>query len=391
MVTMVVCIVIMGVTAFFAFYAMAGYPLLLLVLNKIKKPKPIQKDYSYEPNVSYMIVAHNEEKCIRQKLENILSFNYPLDKIQVLVASDFCTDTTDSIVQEFINEHPELTIILNKSKEHKGKTNAQNETQKLATGEILVMTDANSIFDKNAIRELVASFVKPEIVYVCGQLRYSNIDNETAASESVYWDLDLKMRDIESKIQTITAGNGSIYAVRNNDYIDVNPVQCHDSEFPYRFALSKKKALNNPAAISFEKAGEENADEFKRKVRMSRSILGVFVRMWRPFNIIKYKWFSIFYFGHRTCRYLLWFNHLIFFVTSIVFTFFGYYIAGGILIGLQLLFVMFGIISIKKRISFKPLKLIGYYSMTVLAQLVAAFKQMTGQSKPVWEKAETTR
>lgn len=391
MVAMVVCIVIMSVTAFFAFYAMVGYPLLLLVLNKTKKPKPIQKDYSYEPNVSYMIVAHNEEKCIRQKLENILSFNYPFDKIQVLVASDFCTDSTDSIVQDFINEHPELTIILNKSKEHKGKTNAQNETQKFATGEILIMTDANSIFDKNAIRELVASFTKPEIAYVCGQLRYSNIDNETAASESTYWDLDLKMRDIESRIQTITAGNGSIYAVKNNDYLDINPIQCHDSEFPYKFALFRKKALNNPDAISYEKAGEENFDEFKRKVRMSRSILSVFTRMWRPFNILKYKWFSIFYFGHRTCRYLLWFNHLIFFVTSIVLTILGYYIAGGILIGLQLLFVMLGIISIKKRISFKPLRLIGYYSMTVLAQLTAAFKQMTGRSKPVWEKAETTR
>ena len=381
----------MCTSAFFAFYAMIGYPLFLFLISKIKKPKSIEKDYSYEPTVSYMIVAHNEEKCIKRKLENILSFNYPLNKIQVLVASDFCTDRTDLIVEEFIKSHPELNIVLNKSVEHKGKTNAQNETQKLATGEIIVMTDANSIFDRNAIRELVVCFVKPNIAYVCGRLCFSNTDNTTAASESYYWDFDLKMRDIESRIQTITAGNGSIYAVRNKLYLDINPIQCHDSEFPFRYALMKKKSLSNPDAISYEKAGENNADEFKRKVRMNRTILSIFVRLWRPLNIFKYKWFSLFYFGHRTCRYLIWFNHLIFFVASVLFTVAGFYIAGGVLIGLQLLCILLGIISIKHRIHFKPLRLLGYYAMMVIAQFVAVFKQMIGKSKPVWEKAETTR
>ncbi len=381
----------MALSALFVFYAMVGYPILLILINKIFRPKKIEKDYSYEPKVSYMIVAHNEEKCIFNKLENILSFDYPLDKIQVLVASDFCTDNTDMIVQEFINEHPELCIVLNKSKEHKGKTNAQNETQKLATGEILIMTDANSIFEKKAIRELVVCFSKKDISYVCGQLRYSNTENVTASSESTYWNLDLKMRDIESRFQTITAGNGSIYAVRNSEYIDVNPIRCHDSEFPYIYALKKNRALTNPDAISFEKAGEDNKDEFKRKVRMSRTILDIFKRMWKPLNVFKYKWFSLFYFGHRTTRYLLWFNHLLFFVASIVFTVLCHHIVGGILVGLQLLFFLLGIVSIKYKFKFKLVRLIGYYSMTVLAQFVAACKQLAGKSKPVWEKAESTR
>ena len=388
---MLACIIVMTVCFFFVVYAMAIYPILLLLLGKINKKRKIKKDYSYEPTVSYMIVAHNEEQCIKRKLENIFTFDYPLDKIQVLVASDFCTDKTDNIVQNFIEEHPELNIILNKSKEHKGKTNAQNETQKLATGEILVMTDANSIFEKNAIRELIASFTSEEISYVCGRLVYTNTDNLTASNESTYWNIDLKMRDIESRMQTITAGNGSIYAVRNSDYFDTNPILCHDSEFPYRFALLKKRSINNCDAISYEKAGEDNHDEFKRKVRMNRSILSVFIRMWRPLNVFKYKWFSLFYFGHRTCRYLLWFNHLSFFIASIVLTAIGYYVVGGILLGLQILFLVVGIVSIKHKIRFKSIRLIGYYSMMVLAQLVAAFKQITGQSKPVWEKAESTR
>lgn len=387
----IICIVLMMIFAFFAFYSMIGYPILLLLINKIKKPRQIEKDYTFEPNVSYLIVAHNEEKCIKQKLENVLSFDYPLNKIQLLVASDFCSDHTDEIVSSFIKEHPDLNILLNKSKEHKGKTNAQNETQKLATGEILVLTDANSIFEKNAIRELVSSFAHEDIFYVCGQLKYVNDDNLTASSESIYWKLELKQRQVESNIQTITAGNGSIYAVRNDKYIDISPVHCHDSEFPRLFSLDKKRALYNPMAIAYEKAGETGGDEFKRKVRMNRAILNIFCWMWKPLNLFRYRWFSFFYFGHRTCRYLLWLDHLAFFISTIVFTFVASYIVGGILIGAQVVFTLLGVVSIKHHIKNKIIRLIGYYSMTVLAQFVGAAKQLLGKSKPVWEKAESTR
>ena len=388
---MLVCIVLMAIALFFIVYALFGYPLLLLIINKIKKPNSIKKNLSIEPTVTYMIAAHNEEKCIYKKLENILEFDYPFDKIQVIVASDFCTDSTNDLVEDFAKRHPELNILLNKSIEHKGKTNAQNEAQKTATGEIIVMTDANSILKSSAIRELVSCFTSDDIVYVCGKLVYTNNDTITGDSESTYWNFDLVQREIESNLQTITAGNGSIYAVRNNEYIDLKPVYCHDGVFPYKFALLKKRCLYNPNAVSYEKAGENNNDEFKRKVRMNRTILNVFINLWRPLNVFKYKWFSFFYFGHRTCRYLLWFNHLLFFAASIALLFLGYYIIGGIIVGLQILFFIIGILSIGYTFRFKPLKIIGYYSMTVLSQLCGAFKQLIGKSKPTWHKAESTR
>ena len=388
---MIACLIVLSISAFFVFFAMVGYPVALFAIDKINKPTSIRKDYSLEPTVTYMIVAHNEEKCIKEKLDNILSFEYPLEKIQVLIASDFCTDNTDIIVQKFIYEHPEINIVLHQSKEHKGKTNAQNETQKLATGEILIMTDANAIFDKAAIRELVSSFGSDDVWYVCGQLKYTNDYSDTGKSESFYWELELKQREIESNTQTITAGNGSIYAIRNNMYLDLKPVYCHDDRFPFLFALKKKKCLYNRDAVAYEKAGETNQDEFKRKVRMNRSILNIFVDMWRPLNVIKYHWFSLFYFGHRTCRYLLWFNHLLFFAASLTMIILGQYIVGGIFVGLQLLCLLLGILSIKHGFRNFFLRIVGYYSMTVLAQFIAAIKQMTGKSKPVWEKAESTR
>lgn len=388
---MVACIIILSISAFFIFYAMVGYPVALLLLNKLFKRHGLEKDLSLEPQVSYMIVAHNEEKCIEAKLENILSFDYPMTKIQILIASDFCTDRTNDIVRSFMLAHPNINIVLNETKEHKGKTNAQNETQKLATGDVLIMTDANSIFDPRALRELVASFSDPDIWYVCGRLTYTNDTNSTGANESAYWRMDLKQREIESNFQTITAGNGSIYAIRNERYLDLKPIYCHDSQFPLLFALEGKKCKYNKDAIAYEKAGETNQDEFKRKVRMNRTILEVFISMWRPLNIFRYRWFSFFYFGHRTCRYLLWFNHLVFLITSVVFLSIGFYIPGGILVGGQLFLFILGIASMTFNVRPKLLRMVGYYALTVMAQSVAAFRQLLGKSKPVWEKAESTR
>ncbi len=388
---MIICIILMSISFFFIFYALIGYPLFLMILDKIFKPKKIKKDTNYEPTVSYMIVAHNEDKVIEKKLINALEIDYPKEKFQIIVASDYCTDDTDSIVEKFIEEHSEHNIVLYKSKEHKGKTNAQNEAQKISTGEILVMTDANAIFEKNAVRELVHSFADEAVAYVCGSLVYSNNENTTSSTESAYWNFDMKIRDIESRFQTITGGNGSIYAVKNSEYVDINPVDCHDSALPYIYALRKKKAIFNPEAISREKAGENNGDEFKRKVRMNRTILNIFKDCWRPMNIFCYKWFSIFFFGHRTCRYLIWLNHLIFFLSSIAFTAIGFYIIGGVLVGLQLFAFLTGIIAIKHTFVFKPLRWLGYYSLTVIAQMTGAYKQLIGKSKPTWEKAETTR
>ena len=388
---MLYVIILMGISCFVIFYAMIGYPITLLLIDKISENDSIKKDYNYEPAVTYMIVAHNEEDVIYKKMENALELDYPKEKLQILIASDYSTDKTDAIVEKFANDNQDYDIILYRTLEHKGKTNAQNEAFGISTGEIVVMTDANAILNRNAIRELVASFTSDDIVYVCGRLEYSNIEIETSESESQYWNLDLKMRDIESRIQTITAGNGSIYAVRKKEYIITPPIRCHDGYLPFQYALKEKRSIFNPDAISYEKAGEDNRDEFKRKVRMNRTILEIFNSAPKVMNPLKYKWFSLFYFGHRTCRYLLWLMHIIFFGASIVLLFLCQSVIAWLIVIAQVIGLGLGIVSINHQLRNKYIRMIGYYSMTVIAQMVAAFKQITGQTKATWEKAESTR
>ena len=385
-----VLIIMWWIAVVVIFWAMIGYPVSLVILNKLFKKENI-KDEAYEPSVTIMVVAHNEEKVIREKLQNLLDTDYPTDKLEFLVASDFSTDNTDRIVEEFIAAHPERSIRIHKSVNHFGKTNAQNETQELCDTEILVMTDANAMFEPNAVRELVSYFTDPNIAYVSGQLRYMNTDgNKTASSEGFYWKLDLMCRNIESKIQTITAGNGAIYAVRNKDYEKISPIECHDSSFPIIYALERKRAVYNPNAIAYEKAGEVNEDEFKRKVRMNRMILRGICPDIRVFNVFSFQWFSYFYFGHRTCRYLLWLMHLLALAINIPLA-----ICGGwfwkLTLAAQVIFCLIAVVGWVTKSGNKLVHIVSYYGMTVIAQWKGVINIITGKSKPVWEKAESTR
>ncbi len=383
-------VIIWILSVFVIFWAMVGYPASIMLLDKLF-PQKIKKDESYEPTVAVMVVAHNEEKVIEGKLENMLELDYPSERLEFLIASDFSTDRTDEIVETFIKNHPDRNVRLHRSVNHKGKTNAQNETQELCQSEILVMTDANAMFQKNAVRELVSSFSAPDVVYVSGQLKYVNTEgNQTANSEGFYWKLDLKCRDVESRIQTITAGNGAIYAVRNQDYKIIPPIECHDSSFPVLYALEKKRAIYNPDAIAYEKAGEVNEDEFKRKVRMSRGVLRGILPDLRILNFFSYRWFSYFYFGHRTCRYLLWIMHLLAFAVNVPLALFYGWFWLAVLIA-QSLFYLVAILGYVTKSKNRLVKIVSYYCMTVVAQWKGVMNVITGKSKPVWEKAESTR
>lgn len=378
------------ISSFLIFWPMLGYPYSMKFIGIIYKSKKTKKDYSHQPTVTVMVVAHNEEKVILEKLYNLMNIEYPKDKIQFLISSDNSTDKTNEIVENFISEYPEMKISLYKTKKRMGKTNAQNEAQKMISSEYLVMTDANSMIDNKAIKELMATFTSKEIAYVTGRLSIKNQGtSEVSNAEANYWNSDIAIREIEGRVQTITAGNGALYACRNSDYYDFEPIKSHDSSMPVYYALEGKRAVANHDAIAYEKAGENIEDEFKRKVRMNRVLLQQILPDIRILNVFKYKWFTYFYFGHRTCRYLLWLSHLLLFLSSAlllkeseiyVLIFFG-----------QLFFYLLALLKILLKSDNKILTMIYYYTITNFAQWIGVYNILTGKAKPFWEKAESTR
>lgn len=380
--------ILFWISIFMIFWANIGYPISILILGKIIKRKN-KTIVNNEKSISIIITAHNEEKIIQQKLENVISLDYPKEKVEIIVTSDNSTDKTNEIVKEFIKNHPTENIKLYKVKKRMGKTNAQNEAVKIAQNDILVMTDANAIIKNDAIRELVKSFSE-NISYVTGKLEYINGDlSETSNSEKQYWDLDTKIRDIESNIQTITAGNGALYACIRKEYYNFKPIQCHDSAMPLYYALNGKRAIANHKAIAYEKAGENTKDEYKRKVRMSRIVLSSILPSIKILNVFKYKWFTYFYLGHRTSRYLLWFNHIMLLITNLVL-----YNQGKIYIISLIFQSIFYIIAIAKQLTNLNntiINIIYYYCMTIIAQTKGVINTIIGKNKPFWEKAESTR
>lgn len=369
------------------FYAMIGFPIVLLILEKFIKRENDQ-DLNYKPFVSVIISAYNEEDVIEKKLENIISTSYP--SYEVIVANDSSNDRTVEICEKFIRQHPDYDIRVNTVKNHIGKTNAQNEAVEVAKGEILVFSDANSMFKTDAIDELVSYFTAEDIEYVCGSLIYQeDLDVSSAVAENTYWNFELKMRKIESNIKTIVNGNGAIYAVRKADYRHIDLVNSHDYELPLYAGLNHKRALYNPKAIAVEKAGQTTADEFKRKVRMQRRILTNIFTNVRRLNIFEYGWFSFFHFGHKTLRYMQSFFHIVLFITNMALlnegTFYKIFFLGQV--AFYTLAVIGQLTKAKSKIFYFP----RYYSAMMLAQILGGFNEIRGKSKATWEKAETTR
>ncbi|QHJ70549.1 glycosyltransferase family 2 protein [Planococcus halotolerans] len=377
-------------SGFIIVWAMIGYPLSIKVLGKLYKNRILNKDFSHKPSVTIMVVAHNEEKVILDKLENIIRLNYPEDKIEYLISSDNSTDNTNKIVNDFIQKYPMKKITLFEVKKRQGKTNAQNEAQKTIKSDYIVMTDANSMLHKDSITELMAAFTSKDIAYVTGKLSIINQNSsDVSNAEGNYWDSDTAIREIEGRIQTITAGNGALYACRSKDYYDFDPIKSHDSSMPLFYSLQGKRAIANHDAIAYEKAGEVIEDEFSRKVRMNRILLKHILPDIRLLNVFKYRWFSYFYFGHRTSRYLLWISHLIVFISNLYLVDLSL-IYTGLLIG-QILFYLLATIKLFSKTKNRYLTLIYYYSVTIAAQWVGVYKILTGKAKPFWEKAESTR
>jgi cellulose synthase/poly-beta-1,6-N-acetylglucosamine synthase-like glycosyltransferase len=300
------------------FYCFIGYPFSLILISKIFKKTKINKGNNYFPYISFVIAAHNEEKIIIKKLENVINLEYPMEKIEIIIASDNSDDSTNEKIKNFIKKSKHYSIKLYEVKERKGKTSAQNEAIDISNGEIIVFSDANSIWKEDAIIKLIQNFNDSEIEYVCGKLQYINsFENITSNAESNYWNFDLWMRKIESDISSVTAGNGAIYAIRRDNFIKIDPIECHDGSYPVLSVLRKKRAIYETEAVAYEKAGETTKDEFSRKIRMGRNIFKLKYSNFCKYNPFRTGIYSYFYLGHRYLRYSLYLFHIGLYLSSI--------------------------------------------------------------------------
>ncbi|HKR66196.1 MAG TPA: glycosyltransferase family 2 protein [Thermoanaerobaculia bacterium] len=246
-------------------YIYFGYPALLWVLSRVHA-RPVLEGEVF-PRATFIIPAYNEERNIAAKLANTLSLDYPEDRIEVLVVSNGSTDATNEIVRHWGDRRVELIAL-----ERPGKMEALNEGARRATGDILVFTDADFLLDEHTLRELARKFNDREVGGVCGA-RKSGMErggDATGEGEGLYarWDKWQKVR--ESRIGSVFAADGLLYAIRRHLYVPItDPAQADDIAISARVPLQGYRLLFEPKATAWEHATVEAAGEFRRKMRVT--------------------------------------------------------------------------------------------------------------------------
>lgn len=357
---------------FLILYVYIGYPLLLLLVVSLVRKKGNKQ--LHVPSVSLIIAAYNEASVIKKKLENALALDYPSDKLEILVFSDGSTDGTDTIVKKYADKGVKLF----RYEGRRGKTYCQNQTVQQATGNVLVFSDANSMYDKDAIKELVANFYDPAVGVVCGELQY--IHNHKSR-EGIYWKIEKWLKKKESQISSCLGANGAIYAVRNELYEQLPDDILSDFIEPMTVIKKGYRVIYEEKAICTEEVGEMK-DEFRRKRRI---ILRAFQSLYyvrELLNPISYGFFAIQFWSHKMLRWLVpvWIIGLfisnIFLLNLAVFkTFFV----------LHLLFYVLAIFG--KRNKHALFSIPYYFSIINAASLFALFDFIKRKRKITWDVA----
>jgi cellulose synthase/poly-beta-1,6-N-acetylglucosamine synthase-like glycosyltransferase len=262
--------------------------------------------------VSILLSVYNEENVIKEKIQNFLSLDYPPELLEMVIVSDKCIDKTEEIIRSFNSERIKLLI----QEKRGGKTLALNRAASVAGGEILIFTDANSMFDKDAVRRLVGRFADPAIGLVSGRSIYLNSLNQNEELGGAYRKYEEMIKEDESKIASIVGADGAIYAMRKSLYDPLPPEYINDLIHPIQVVLKGYRAISEPRAVCREVIDETHSGELRRQTRiMAQSWLIYFSQIGELLKNLKlgYAWELT---SHKFLRWLTIPLMIVLFVTT---------------------------------------------------------------------------
>jgi len=362
----IVAVVLFWVSLAALVWTHAAYPLAAWALARVRA-RPVRKGDAL-PTVTVIVAAHNEESVIARRIENLRALDYPAEKLELVVTSDASTDATDELAAR-----AGARVVGNP---RGGKVAAQNRAVRETSSDVVAFTDANSTWAPDALRQLVRSFADPDVAYVCGRLNVQADDGRN--QEGLYWRYELGVRAAESKLDSVTGGNGSIYAVRRADYVEVDSRFGHDLSLPYVMVQKGRRAVYEPAANAFEKVTPTNEDEYRRKVRMFEHcwaivLEGKMLRRLPPVYFVEIV-------SHRHLRYASGILHLVLLGTSIALL--GHGTIYAVALGLQLGLVLAALVGVG---------IARYYVLVTWATVQSLFNYLRRGVPSTWDAAEGTR
>ena len=352
---------------------------------------------STPPSLSLIVAAHDEEQVIAAKVANALALDYPRELLEVIVACDGCSDQTAARASD---AGADLVLELPRG----GKIRAQDAAVQRARGQIVAFSDANALWEPDAALALAGAFVDPRVGYACGQVRYlpetsgsagqarAGAGMADANQEGVYWRYELALRALESRLSSITGGNGAIYATRRDSYIVVDPIMGHDLSLPFNMVKRGLRAVYVPSAHSSEKMVPSLGGEFARKRRMMSHTWPIVLRggMLSPRGYPP--GYALMIVSHRLLRYATPWLHALALAANVALV----VIAGG---GTQMLYIVTLALQIALLLGAalagvlpaRPLLIARYYVLTTTSLVAGLWDWLRHGTDAHWEAAEGTR
>ena len=301
-------------------YGIVGFPLTLFLISSLHKRRSttnreLDSEYQnsgYKPKVSFVIAAYNEEESIRNKIENCLSQDYPADRLEVMVGSDASEDGTDAILEEL--KHLGLNLFRNSVRT--GKIGILNSCIPKASGEIIVLTDANVFLEPDCVSRLVRHFETPSIGAVCGNQLVAQRNNEASHGESAYWEYDKLLKKWEMSLGSIVSTDGSIYAIRKSLFAKIPEGVMDDLAISFEVIKRGGRIIYDHTAVAGEEGIEKSSQEYQRRVRIVQmSLKGIWLYKYL-LNPFRFGWYSFTLFCHKVLRRLQPVFLILFFLSS---------------------------------------------------------------------------
>lgn len=381
--------VIFWISVALILYTYFGYGLTLYFLTRISGKKWSTGDNSRSANseddlpaVSMVIAAYNEEKVIKEKLENSLAIDYPRNRFEIIVGSDGSSDRTNEIVESYVVSG----IRLENYTDRKGKTSVLNRTIPKAKGKIVILSDANSMYEPDAVRRLVSHFSNEKIGIVCGKLVLLAKDNKQA-EEGIYWKYECMLKSMESKLGALLGANGGIYAIRKELFEPI-PNDTIVDDFVIAMKVKEKKydVIFDQEAIAYEETAHDIKGEFTRRVRISAGCFQAIPLTKALLNPLRGS-VAFAYWSHKIIRWNVPFLLAAALVTNILLIDQLLYL---VLYDIQLMFYSAVLIGhlLSTRKSSKLFSIPYYFGSMNLAFLFGFFKFAVKAQKVTWKRTE---
>lgn len=361
----------------------AVYPALMWLAGRrrLSRQLPLPQRTTW-PSVTLVIAAYNEEKVIAQKIENSLALDYPADKLEIMVVSDESTDRTDEIGRSY----EDRGVVLARQSPRRGKSAGLTNAVPGARGEILVFSDANSMYRPDAIKHLVVPFDDANTGYVVGAQIYDAEDSSSVSrSENLYWNIELAIKAGESVVGSVVGGDGAIFALRKELFEPLRDDDLSDFVTPLRIVSRGFKGVFEPAAICAEETAQDYGGEYRRKVRIVNRALRTVLRVPQALNPFRVGLFAFQLFFHKVVRWFVPYLMILCLISSLLLVLGGYGWIYVLALAGQLLGYSLAWQFSRRPDSGLPLASVCYYfCLGNLAALQATIGVMLGRNITMW-------